>query len=568
MKKHLLRIKNLEFRIQNSESRITANTAFCILLTSVFWILSSAFCHAQNLNVAFAAHVSYGVGVEDLSNIWGWKSPVDGKEYALVGAANGLSIVDVSIPTAPVVITQIPAGSSAPCIWREVQTYGNYAYVTTECGTLGLQIVDLTNLPATNLTVTTWRPKIGADTLNTIHALHIDTAKARIYLYGSNAGGGAVIADIAVPMAPVYLGSHNAGGYIHDGFVQGDTMYAGHIWTGTVEIVNAANAANPIPLASFTTPNTFTHNTWLSSDNKTCFATDEVDGAFLSAFDISNFGNISELDRIQSNPGDSSIVHNTYVINKSGNDYAVSSWYKDGFTIVDAGRPDNLVQVGDYDSSPLMGKGYGGCWGIYPFLPSGTIVLSDIDSGLYVLTPTYVRASYIEGTITDCSTSNPVSGALVEIVNPPAYSVNSSSDLTDALGKYGIGTVTAGTYTVSVSKANYFAQTFTVTTTSGNVTPLNVQLCATGINEAYNNPNVSVYPNPFSTSATIEVIGNQSSVIGAEFIILDVFGREVHRLPITGHRLLFERGNLSSGIYFFQLLSDNKIIAKGKLVVE
>lgn len=336
---------------------------------------------SQNINITLAGQLSYGA--EELSNIWGWKSPVDGKEYALVGAANGLSIVDVSTPSAPVQIVQIPGPTST---WREVRTNGNYAYVTTESGTIGLQIVDLTNLPSPSLATATWTPTINTQVLQTIHALQIDNGK--VYLYGSNVGGGgAVVADINTnPMAPVYLGRYDAGGYIHDGYVRNDTMYAGHIWAGTVEIVNLTNPANGVSLASFSTPDVFTHNTWLSTDGNTCFTTDEVDNSFLSAFDISNFSNITLLDKIQSNPGSGSIVHNTYIVNKSGIDYAVTSWYKDGLTIVDASNPSNLVQVGNYDTSPAMsGSGYGGCWGVYPFLPSGIILASDIENGLYVL---------------------------------------------------------------------------------------------------------------------------------------------------------------------------------------
>jgi hypothetical protein len=40
----------------------------------------------------------------------------------------------------------------------------------------------------------------------------------------------------------------------------------------------------------------------------------------------------------------------------------------------------------------------------------------DIDNGLYVLSPTYVAASYLEGNITDSITGNPVANASVTIL--------------------------------------------------------------------------------------------------------------------------------------------------------
>src|ERR1035437_713763 len=323
-------MKKLNKNVQGTVCNVLfVMTAICILPAA----------NAQDLNLTLASTYTYSTGT--IANIGGWKSPVDGKEYALVGAHNGLSIVDVSTPTAPVQITLIPGPSS---LWREVKMNGNYAYVTTEAGTSGLQIVDLTNLPATNLAVATWTPTILGTPLKTIHSLHIDNAKGKVYLYGSNIGNqGAIVADIVTnPMAPVYLGYYN-NRYIHDGYVRGDTLYACHINQGDLEIVNMTNPAAGVSLASFNTPNNFTHNSWLSTDSKTVYTTDEVPNSFLTAYDITNLGNISELDRIQSNPGTSAWVHNTHIIKVNENDFAVTSWYSDGFTIVDAGRPSNLV---------------------------------------------------------------------------------------------------------------------------------------------------------------------------------------------------------------------------------
>src|SRR5687768_14199448 len=156
------------------------------IVLPLFVLLFSAASFAQNLNLTLKSHLPY-VG-QTLANIHGWVDTADGKEYALVCAENGLSVVDVSNPAAPVEIVQIPGPSSS---WREVKTVGNYAYVTTEDGSIGLQIVDLTNLPATNLAVATWKPLIGVDSLETIHALHAENGK--VYLYGSNVGNGGAI---------------------------------------------------------------------------------------------------------------------------------------------------------------------------------------------------------------------------------------------------------------------------------------------------------------------------------------------------------------------------------------
>lgn len=379
-----------------------------------------------------------------LANLWGWANPNDGKEYALVGNSKGMSIVDVSNPKNISEVVQINGPSSE---WREVRTYDHYAYVTTEGGG-GLQIVDLSQLPSKNLTVTSWTPTIkdksGKDTkLSSIHALQIDNGK--IYLYGSNIGNkGVVIADLkSNPMAPVYLGNYENGAgrdiYVHDGYARNDTLYAGHIFAGYCEIVDLRNPAKGVSLANFQTPGKFTHNTWLSRNSKVCFTTDEVDDSFLAAYDISNLNNISLLGKIQSNPGSKSVVHNTYIIQKNEIDYAITSWYKDGVTIVNTSDPRRLVQVGNYDTSPLSGSGMNGCWGVYPYLPSGIILASDIQEGLFVLDAKYVTG-VSENTIGDVkviSYPNPFSTEVTVSITtsePSLINEGLSLDLYDVVG--------------------------------------------------------------------------------------------------------------------------------------
>jgi hypothetical protein len=72
------------------------------------------------------------------SGDWGYTSP-DGRRFALTGNSAGLSIDDVTKPAQPRHIALIPAPQS---LWREVKTFKNYVYVTTEA-THGLDIIDM-----------------------------------------------------------------------------------------------------------------------------------------------------------------------------------------------------------------------------------------------------------------------------------------------------------------------------------------------------------------------------------------------------------------------------------------
>ena len=76
------------------------------------------------------------------SDIWGWKNSTTGVEYALVGLNSGFSVVDLSSPQNP---TESFFISGVNSTWRDIKTFGNHAYITTEGGG-GLLIVDLTDL--------------------------------------------------------------------------------------------------------------------------------------------------------------------------------------------------------------------------------------------------------------------------------------------------------------------------------------------------------------------------------------------------------------------------------------
>jgi choice-of-anchor B domain-containing protein len=418
-----------------------------------------SFTGNAQMNMTLKSKLPFAQGVS-LANLWGYVDS-NGKEYALVGTTDGMHIVDVTNPSVPVHLHHIVGPQS---IWREVRTHQNYAYVTTEGGG-GLQIVDLSGLP-NSISVSYYKGNGAiAGLLTSIHALHIEDGY--IYLYGSKLfNGAAIIASLDNPLTPNYLG-HAGNVYCHDGIVRNDTLYGGHINAGYFSVYDVTDKANPVLLQTQNTPNNFTHNTWLSDDSRTLFTTDEVDNSFLVAYDVSDLDDIVELSRVQSKPGSNSMVHNTYILN----DYAVTSWYTDGVVIVDGNRKENLVIVGNYDTSPLSGGGSNGCWGVYPYLPSGNIIASDMQQGLYVLGADYVRACYLEGIITDSICGNPLSNVTVKI-----STVNISNKSSNN-GSYKMGTAIPGTYDITFSAAGYNSKTFSgVTLAPGLVYSLNVQL--------------------------------------------------------------------------------------------
>lgn len=80
------------------------------------------------------------------------------------------------------------------------------------------------------------------------------------------------------------------------------------------------------------------------------------------------------------------------------------------------------------------------------------------------------------------------------------------------------------------------------------------------------NNSIVVFPNPFTQQTTI-----QSDVIlnNAELSVFNAFGQQVKQIKnINGQSVNIERGNLATGLYYFQLSQNNEIISVGKMVVE
>jgi choice-of-anchor B domain-containing protein len=421
---------------------------YIFLLTSF-----CAFNSLAQLNMTQLANVNYQtLHSAELNDIWGHVDAV-GNEYA---------IVDVTNPTLPNEVFWQPGLTS---IWRDIKTWGNYAYITTEAQQ-GLTIIDMNGLPgSTSLPVAFYNGPAG-NLWASAHNLYIDS-NGYAYIFGANRGnGGVIILDVHTnPMVPTEVGVFDDW-YAHDGFVRNDTLFGAHISDGFLSIVDVADKANPVLLGTKITPNSFAHNVWVSNDGNYAFTTDEKPGAYLAAYDVSNPANIIETDRIQSSPGSGVIPHNTHVLG----DYIVTSYYRDGITVHDVSRPNNLVQVANFDSSPLSGDGYNGCWGVYPFLPSGHIVASDIEGGLFVLGVTFQKGCYVEGIVTDSLTGLTIAGVEVEILSEV------QKDLSKFDGTYAVSTANQGIQTVKFSKIGYVTKTVQVNLASGVLIAENVQL--------------------------------------------------------------------------------------------
>lgn len=425
-------------------------------------VLCTVLSGLQAQNLEFRSTTTYP---SDMSDVWGY---TDGeREYALATYEDGWSVVDVTDPDNPEKLFDIPGVNT---YWRDIKTYGNYAYGIHEdegLGNEGLIIMDLSQLPDA-LPISYWSTD-GTPGLNyrAAHNIFIDE-NGVAYITGHNmSSGGVLMLDVAAnPVNPHYLGQYTDR-YVHDCFARNDTLWTAEVGAGQFSVIDVRNKSNPIVLARQTTPLSFTHNIWVSDDGKTAFTTDERTGAFLAAYDVTDMDDITEIDRYRS--GSNVIPHNAHV----KDEFVVVSWYSHGVIVLDATFPDELVEVGRYDTAPnYPGPGFHGAWGVYPYLPSGNILVTDIEEGLVVLTPDYHNAAHIRGQVVHAETEAPIGGATVRISGPDG----TNGQMTTLEGLFKKGMAFGGSFNIEVSRTGFETANQSVTLEEGDIAEIVIEL--------------------------------------------------------------------------------------------
>jgi len=321
------------------------------------------------------------------NEIWGLAK--GGKEYAVMGSTAGTHFIDVTNPSQPIEKFFVEGGfAGASLIHRDYHDYECYLYaVADEGNTSKLQIIDLSDLPNSI--------EVVYDENNAIaraHNIFIDTAAARLYAFatfnGSNNYKAIKVFDLSDPLNPTLLGGYNNFGgvsisHVHDGYVENNLAYLNCGSHGLL-VVDFTDAQNPILKSTLTEYSGagYNHSGWLHDDQQYYYMADETWGSDIKVLDVSDLSDIKEvatLDAGVNNPN--SIPHNQIV----ACDYLYTSYYYDGLQVYDISNPATPNRTMYYDTSDeTYDDTYEGAWGIYPFLPSGNILLSDMQKGLFI----------------------------------------------------------------------------------------------------------------------------------------------------------------------------------------
>lgn len=362
------------------------------------------------------------------NEVWGFVQ--DGREYAVIGSTAGTHIFDVTDPYNVDTADFIPgAAQGTNIVHRDFHDYNGYLYIVSDEGNSTLQIIDLSYLPDSAFVV------YDSDALFArSHNIFIDTATARLYTCGGNNNNGIRVFSLADPVNPVELVNFFTSETAHDIYVRNDTAFMNNGTSGLF-IYDFTNVTNPQLIGSLTTypDQGYNHSGWLSKDGNVYAFADETWGMDLKICAVSDLMDITVLSQLNSEVDSSSIAHN--LIFKDN--YLFVSYYYDGLQIFDISDPYNPVKTGYYDTYPLAnGLSYKGNWGVYPSLPSGIVLISDMQSGLFVFDVS--QAVGIEG---KRDTDNPINvfpnpfRESITVSLPDNFNSNLTLELFDILGR-------------------------------------------------------------------------------------------------------------------------------------
>ena len=353
-----------------------------------------------------------GTSNTQINDVWGWTDPQTDTEYALVGRTDGVAFVDVSTPTAPVYLGELPTHSE-PSTWRDVKVYDNHAFVVSEAPGHGMQVFDLTQLRDVTPSAApeTFEATTHYDEVESAHNVAINPRTGFAYIVGGNGsgtpcGGGLHMVNVQAPSAPTFAGcfadpstGRSGTGYTHDAqctiYNGPDREYQGReiCFNANETALNIADVTDkeaPFTVANATYPQIgYVHQAWLTEDQRHLYVDDELDEQ-QGAVDRTRtlIFNVSDLDDpflVKSHLGSSpAIDHNQYI---EGN-YSYQANYTSGLRLLDVAVPGAPEEVAFFDTYPNNdAPRFQGAWSNFPFFERNMVLVSSIGEGLFVVEP-------------------------------------------------------------------------------------------------------------------------------------------------------------------------------------
>lgn len=350
-----------------------------------------------------------------LNDVWGWTDPQTGKDYALVARRDGMSFVDVSNPSGPKLIGNLPRTRGVPpSVWRSIKVMNDHAYIVADgANAHGMQVFDLTRLRRTSAVPVVFEPDTTYHNVHSAHNVVADTSSGFLFIVGANGGGetcggGLHMVDARHPTRLAFAGCYNdrAGsnprGYTHDAqciaYRGPDVRHRGRqicIASNETEIniADVTDKSKPVMIGRNSYPNvSYAHQGWFDDEQRYFYMNDEgdeLDGKVAGTRTI--VWDLAKLDdpivvREYIGPVKAS-DHNLYV--KGNRVYEAN--YGSGLRVLDITDRVNPREIGFFDSAPLNDDSAGfsaaqsGAWSNYPFFKSGIVVFTSVREGLFIV---------------------------------------------------------------------------------------------------------------------------------------------------------------------------------------
>ena len=509
------------------------------------------------------------------NDVWGWKSPVSGKEYAILGCADVTSFIDVTDPVNPILIGTL-ATHSESSLWRDVESLGNWLYVVSEASGHGMQIFDLNQLDGVANPPVLFAETAHYPGFSNCHTVNVDPVSGYVYAYGTNTvGGGEHIVDVSDPLNPTYAGGYENSGYTHDGFAwtydgpdadhQGEEIViACNGRSGSdndiLVFVNVTDKSDCVLIGEYDYNGEATigyfHQGWITKNKRYFLMNDELDEMALGN-DQQPYGtrthifNITDLDNVTYEgfyEGTSpAIDHNLYALDQ----FIYESNYRSGVRVLDAIRvaESQLSEVAFFDLYPENDNAqFSGTWSNYPYLPSGIVLATSMYDGMFIVKPTIITTSQNSWELCDtqdvvfeidinANLAFPLTVALegMEPATATAQTITSQGVVQITLS--GIEGVNPGDYTPNLVLASTFGEQYEI--------PLQVNICPSIGVEDMASYALTVYPNPANDLLRVEL---KTAI--EQLDLVDASGRIVRSLPTFGQRqITMDVKSVANGVY-------------------
>jgi len=338
------------------------------------------------------------------NDIWGWTDPLSGREFAIIGLVFGTSFVEITDPANPVYLGELPTHGAFGSSWRDIKTYADHAFIVSEANQHGMQVFDLTQLLTVTNPPVTFSETAYYNKNASAHNIVINEGSGYAYIVGASGknscSGGLHMVDISNPTSPSFAGCYSDDGYTHDAqcviYNGPDAAHQGkeicfNSNEDTVTIVDVTNKNNPLQLSRTGYAGAqYTHQGWLTEDQTHFLLDDELDeqrngnNTRTRVFDVSDLDAPSVVGFFDNSTV--AIDHNLYV---KGN-YAFQANYRSGLRVLDISNvaSASLSEVAFFDIYPADDNAqFNAAWSNYPYFPSGIVIVSGIEQGLFILRP-------------------------------------------------------------------------------------------------------------------------------------------------------------------------------------